>query len=127
MRCPRCGAHLLLCDATAAPHAPKPWADDTLIAHLPVSARAKHIVNDGDWDSNAKAWVRTNRFVTAGDVDAATDSELLCIPNFGRVSLKELREAIKTLKEQARDWRKGSSDESPDPPSQRPLAEGAGP
>ena len=98
--CPRCGAHLLLCDAAVAPRAPKPWAADTLINHLPVSARAKHIVNDSDWDSDAKAWVRTNRFRTAGDVDEAADWELLCISNFGKVSLKELREAIKALKEQ---------------------------
>jgi hypothetical protein len=100
VNCPRCGAALLLCDATAAPRAPKPWADDTRINDLPVSARAKHIVNDGKWDSDAKAWVRTNRFLTAGDVDAASDDELLCLTNFGKVSLKELREAIKTLKEQ---------------------------
>jgi hypothetical protein len=101
VNCPRCGAYLLLCDAAAAvPRAPKPWAADTLINHLPVSARVKHIVDDGSWDSDAQAWVRTNRFVTAGDVDAAADYELLRIPNFGRVSLKELREAIKTLKEQ---------------------------
>ena len=89
----------MLCDAAAAPRAPKPWAA-TLINDLPVSVRAKHIVNDGRWDSDAEEWVRTNRFVTAGDVDAAADYELLCIPNFGKVSLKELREAIKTLKEQ---------------------------
>jgi DNA-directed RNA polymerase alpha subunit len=100
VKCPRCGAALLLCDATVAPRAPKPWADDTRIDDLPVSTRAKHIVNDSDWDGDAKKWVRTNRFVTAGDVDAASDNELLSLPNFGRVSLKELREAIKTLKEQ---------------------------
>ena len=100
VNCPRCGAYLLLCDAAAAPRAPKPWAADTRIDDLPVSARAKNIVNDSDWDDDAKKWVRTNRFRTAGDVDAANDIELLCLPNFGRVSLKELREAIKTLKEQ---------------------------
>ena len=100
VNCPRCGASLLLCDATAAPRAPKPWADDTRITDLPVSARAKNIVKDGRWDSDAKAWVPTNRFLTAGDVDGANDNELLSLPNFGRVSLKELREAIKTLKEQ---------------------------
>jgi hypothetical protein len=98
--CPRCGASLLLCDATAAPHAPKPWADGTPIEDLPVGARARNIVNDGVWDSAAKGWVRTNRFLTAGDVDAASDHELLGLSNFGKVSLKELREAIKTLKEQ---------------------------
>jgi hypothetical protein len=97
MKCPRCGASLLLCDATAAP---KPWADDTRITDLPVCARAKNIVKDGRWNSDAKAWVLTNRFLTAGDVDAASDYELLSLPNFGKVSLKELREAIKTLKEQ---------------------------
>jgi hypothetical protein len=100
VNCPRCGAFLLLCDAAAAPRAPKPWADDTRINDLPVSARAKNIVNNSTWDSDANAWVRTNRFLTAGDVDAADDKELLRLTNFGRVSLKELREAIKTLKEQ---------------------------
>ena len=100
VNCPRCGAHLLLCDAAVAPRAPKPWPADTRIEDLPVGARAKHIVDDGRWDSDANDWVRTNRFLTAGDVDAANDYELLCLPNFGRVSLKELREAIKTLKEQ---------------------------
>ena len=98
VKCPRCGAPLLLCDATQ--RAPKPWAADTPIGDLPVSTRAKHIVNDSTWDSDAKAWVRTNHFLTAGDVDAASDNELLCLPNFGMVSLKELREAIKILKEQ---------------------------
>ena len=100
VKCPRCGAALLLCDATASPGAPKPWADDTPIGALPVGARAKNIVKDSDWDKDAKAWVRTNRFRTAGDVDAATDNELLGMTNFGKKSLKELREAIKTLKEQ---------------------------
>jgi hypothetical protein len=100
VNCPRCGAHLLLCDAATTPRAPKPWAADTRIDDLPVGARAKNIVNDGAWDSDAKAWVRTNRFRTAGDVDAASDNELLCLNNFGRKSLTELREAIKTLKEQ---------------------------
>src|SRR4249920_2258381 len=99
VKCPRCGAALLLCDATASPGAPKPWADDTPIDRLPVSTRAKyHILNDSTWDFDARAWVRTNRFRTAGDVDAATDYELLSTPNFGKKSLKELREAIKTLK-----------------------------
>ena len=46
VKCPCCGAHLLLCDAAATPHAPKPWAHDTPIHALPVSTRAKHIVND---------------------------------------------------------------------------------
>ena len=100
VNCPRCGAHLLLCDAATDPRAPKPWAADTRIEDLPVSARAKHIVNDGRWDKHIEEWVRTNRFLTAGDVDAASDYELLCLPNFGKVSLKELRAAIKTLKEQ---------------------------
>jgi DNA-directed RNA polymerase alpha subunit len=101
VKCPCCGAHLLLCDATATPHAPKPWADDTPIHALPVSTRAKDIVNDERWDSAANALVRTNRFRTAGDVDAASDNELLRIMNIGKASLKELREAIKALKEQA--------------------------
>ena len=100
VKCPRCGAPLVLCDAAASPRVPKPWAADTPIGHLSVSARAKHIVNAEDWDSDAKAWVRTNRFRTAGDVDEASNYELLRLPNFGRVSLKELRDAIKTLKEQ---------------------------
>lgn len=100
VNCPRCGAHLLLCDAVTTPRAPKPWAAETPIHDLPVSARAKNIVNDSRWDSDAKDWVRTNRFRTAGDVDAASDNELLCLNNFGRKSLKELREAINTLKEQ---------------------------
>ena len=99
MKCPRCGASLLLCDAEAAPHAPQPWAADTPIGHLPVSARAKHIVNDQEWNSDSQTWVKSNRFLTAGDVDRATDFELLCLGNFGKVSLKELREAIKALKE----------------------------
>ena len=100
VNCPRCGAPLLLCDAAVDPRAPKPWAAETPIRHLPVSTRAKNIVNDSRWDSAAKDWVRTNRFLTAGDVDEAADTELLCLNNFGKVSLKELREAIKTLKEQ---------------------------
>jgi hypothetical protein len=97
VNCPRCGAPLLLC---AVPRAPKAWAADTPIHDLPISARAKNIMNDSRWDGDAKAWVRTNRFLTAGDVDAAADYELLRLDNFGRVSLNELREAIKTLKEQ---------------------------
>jgi hypothetical protein len=101
VKCPRCGAHLLLCDAAATPSAPKSWADDTPIHALPIGARAKHVVNDQSWDSATKAWVPTNRFRTAGDVDAATDSELLRLLNIGKASLRELREAIKALKEQA--------------------------
>ena len=102
-KCPRCGAALVLAlyDATTTPHAPKPWAADTPIDALPVGTRAKHITNDSEWDPAAKTWVRTNRFRTAGDIDEATDYELLHRPNFGKASLKELREAIKALKEQA--------------------------
>ena len=100
VKCPRCGTPLLLCDAEAAPHAPQPWAADTPIGHLPVGARAQNIVNDQEWNSDTKTWVRTNRFLTAGDVDEAPDHELLRIPSFGKASLKELREAIKALKEQ---------------------------
>jgi NinB protein/Bacterial RNA polymerase, alpha chain C terminal domain len=80
--------------------APKPWAD-TPIRALPVSTRVKHIANDRTWDRTAEAWVPNTRFLTAGDVDAASDNELLSIENFGKKSLKELREAIQALKEQA--------------------------
>jgi DNA-directed RNA polymerase subunit alpha len=35
---------------------------------------------------------------TAGEIDAKTDRELLCLANFGRRSLWEVREVIKYLK-----------------------------
>jgi hypothetical protein len=60
-----------------------PVPDDTPLEALPLSTRALHclLVNDCR---------------TAGDVRALSDWDMLCWPNFGRVSANEVRDVLAT-------------------------------
>jgi len=60
-----------------------PVPDDTPLEALPLSTRALHclLVNDCR---------------TAGDVRALRDWDMMCWPNFGRVSMQEVRDVLAT-------------------------------
>ena len=56
--------------------------EDTPITELELSVRAENCLkNEG--------------IKTIGELSMKSDSDLLCVPNFGRKSLRELRETIK--------------------------------
>jgi hypothetical protein len=65
--------------------------DDLPLNHLELTVRAANALrNDSEW--------RTHHgrppILTAGDIRAIPDRELLRIPNFGRVSLLQVRELL---------------------------------
>jgi hypothetical protein len=100
VKCPRCGADLLLCLAgELAPREPVVWASDTPIKDLPFLARGKHALENDSSEWRDGKYFKTDRWKTAGDLDAASDFELLRIPEFGKVALRQVREAVRLLKE----------------------------
>jgi DNA-directed RNA polymerase alpha subunit len=86
--CPHCKAELevelsLSARLRPAPDEP-PWRRIPL-EELELSVRAHNCLHNMGRD-------------TAGEVDDATDNELLCWPNLGRRSLREIREVLSRLK-----------------------------
>jgi hypothetical protein len=92
--CPHCGIDLVLCLASS----PAPWETHTRVQELEISTRAKNaLVGNGNWRDGK--WTPSGRYLTAGQIDAASDGDLLRVVNFGRKGLAEVRAAIKELKE----------------------------
>jgi DNA-directed RNA polymerase alpha subunit len=103
--CPRCGENLELSldfslhsPAPASQNANGAWRD-TPLNELELSVRAANCLDERDWSEAERGWVRTGRYATAGKIDDAPDYELLSLPNFGKVSLREVREVLARLKE----------------------------
>lgn len=98
INCPRCGTELLL---SLARKPEKPWPWDTPIRELKVNTRGRQALErDKLWDPVATRYTDQPRFPNAGAVDTTTDEELLRLPEFGKASLCEVREAIRRLKEE---------------------------
>ena len=64
-----------------------PITDDTLIDELELSVRSMNCLRNNVPGKQPRA-------VTVGDVIGWTDAELMRIPNFGKISLKEVRDVI---------------------------------
>lgn len=94
MKCPNCQADLELALVTVnlAPEHPieKTWRD-TPLDEMCLSVRSYNCLkNEG--------------CKTAGDVADKTDRELMIVPNFGRKSLREVREVLDNMREGRQPW-----------------------
>jgi DNA-directed RNA polymerase alpha subunit len=87
LTCPHCKAQLDLgCTMTLTIHSPpgEPWRH-TPLEDMELSVRAHNVLHNRGYQ-------------TAGEVDDTPDSELLRSNNFGKVSLREVREELARLK-----------------------------
>lgn len=85
-------------DPVLNPMPGKPLLNDTLVSDLiqevALSGRAYDVLHDGLpwWDEANRVWAKLV-LTTVGDVRRLSDAEILRVPNIGRKTLRELREA----------------------------------
>jgi DNA-directed RNA polymerase alpha subunit len=90
--CPDCGASLeLSLDFTL--HRRNPAWQDTPLREMELSVRSYNCLKN-----EAEYWGASAETLTAGMIDSKADYQLLCIQNFGRRSLMEVRGVLARLK-----------------------------
>jgi len=92
--CPHCGAGIIRCpscgkDMTQVPLTPRDPVPSSLIPE--VAAKS---VDDMQWSNRTINCLKNDAIKTIGQIAAMSESEMLRIPNFGRKSLREIKESL---------------------------------